>query len=71
MKFELESVAAENLAILGATKLIEVSRLDVSKMPLTHLTWFRHRKILCAAVTSPAGFITVLYGVLRACSENC
>ena len=65
MKFEIESVAAENLAILGASKLIGASKLDVSKMPHTGLIWFRHRKVLCAAVTSPTGLITVLYGVFK------
>ena len=60
LKFELGSVAAENLAILGARSL--ESRPDI---PLTGLVWFRHKRALCAVVSSPTGYITVLYGVFK------
>ena len=66
LNFELGSVAAENLAILGATNLNLESRHEI---PLTGLTWFRHKRALCAVITSPTEYITVLYGVFKKFEE--
>ena len=53
MKFELESVAAENLAILGASKLIEVSRLDWTRCSLARPNVKRYSKGVSVSAHEP------------------
>ena len=65
MKFENGSPAAENLAVLGANYLFKEGKLNLSAKPSQVLTSFDHNDRRCAAVASPTGYITVLYGVRR------
>ena len=59
LKFELGSASAENLALLGVKNLPDK----------TGLTWFRHKRALCAVITSPTEHVTVLYGVFKKFEE--